>query len=142
MKSRNKRYVVGFLFSEDEQNVALLRKDSPEWQAGKLNGMGGHVEEGESFDDAMAREGYEESGQRPIWEVFAVLEGEDWTMHCYKATDNDAWLDISAFNDVGEKFEYCPVHAVAAGKLITIPNLKWLIPMALSESRYELKRVL
>jgi hypothetical protein len=36
-------YVVGFAFDTDGR-VALIRKNRPEWQAGRLNGIGGHVE--------------------------------------------------------------------------------------------------
>ena len=35
------KYVVGFMFSPDKQFVALIRKNRPEWQAGKLNGIAG-----------------------------------------------------------------------------------------------------
>jgi 8-oxo-dGTP diphosphatase len=35
------RYVLGFMFSSDHSEVALIRKRKPEWQRGKLNGIGG-----------------------------------------------------------------------------------------------------
>ena len=34
------KYVAGFMFSEDRRLVALIRKSKPEWQKGKLNGIG------------------------------------------------------------------------------------------------------
>jgi 8-oxo-dGTP diphosphatase len=57
-----KRYVVGFMFDEQMKNVLLIVKDHPEWQAGKLNGIGGHIETGETPVEAMVREFYEEAG--------------------------------------------------------------------------------
>ena len=39
--------ILGFLF-DDKGNVALIRKHSPAWQAGRLNGLGGRVEHGET----------------------------------------------------------------------------------------------
>ncbi len=55
-------YVVGFAFDADLKEVALIRKKTPEWQAGLLNGLGGHVDEGETPEQAMVREFYEEGG--------------------------------------------------------------------------------
>ena len=40
------RMVVGFAFTEDRRSVILIRKNRPEWQAGRLNGVGGHIEPG------------------------------------------------------------------------------------------------
>ena len=130
-----KKYVVGFLFNADESLVVLLRKKKPEWQAGKLNGMGGHVEPGESFDHAMMREGLEESGMAPGWEHFAVLGGEHWTMHCYRASGDvtEVWDQ----NDVGEAFEAHTPAAVTKQMVETIPNLRWLVPMAMETSRHD-----
>jgi 8-oxo-dGTP diphosphatase len=55
-------YCLGFAFTVDG-SVALIRKAKPEWQAGKLNGVGGKIED---FDPspvhAMTREFMEETG--------------------------------------------------------------------------------
>lgn len=69
------RYVVGFLFADDE--VLLIKKNHPSWQFGKLNGLGGHIEENESPLDAMIREFEEESGGARIehWNMFLLLKG-------------------------------------------------------------------
>ena len=40
-------YTVGFAFSLDRQFVALIRKMRPRWQQGKLNGIGGHMNDDE-----------------------------------------------------------------------------------------------
>lgn len=56
-------YVVGFMFSADGQKVLLIRKNKPEWQAGKLNGIGGKIETTDKDKwTAMAREFVEEAG--------------------------------------------------------------------------------
>lgn len=39
-------YVCGFMCSWDLQNFLLIRKTHPEWQKGKLNGIGGKIESG------------------------------------------------------------------------------------------------
>jgi hypothetical protein len=33
--------VAGFLFRNNDTEVALIRKNKPDWQKGKLNGIGG-----------------------------------------------------------------------------------------------------
>jgi len=57
------KYVCGFAFTEDGKQVLLISKNRPEWQRGRLNGVGGKIE---SFDKspayAMVREFEEETG--------------------------------------------------------------------------------
>lgn len=67
------KYAVGFLFNADGDQVALIRKLRPDWQKGLLNGIGGHVEEGESFLDAMNREFREEAGLDIEWQHYMTL---------------------------------------------------------------------
>lgn len=57
-----KRYVLAFVFDEKKENVILIRKNRPEEQRGKLNGLGGKIEEGETPLEAIKREIQEESG--------------------------------------------------------------------------------
>jgi 8-oxo-dGTP diphosphatase len=123
------RYVVGFLFSEDRQRVVLIEKKRPAWQAGRLNGVGGHVEEGETPMMAMVREFEEEAGLSiPRWEHFAVLTD---------AMQARFHVDFfRAFGDVRYAYavtdELIQVEAVNQLPPAVLPNLRWLIPMALS----------
>jgi 8-oxo-dGTP pyrophosphatase MutT (NUDIX family) len=57
-----KKYVVGFLLSDDLARVAVIRKLRPQWQVGLLNGIGGRIEPGEEPLVAMNREFHEEAG--------------------------------------------------------------------------------
>lgn len=57
-----KRYCCGFMLNDEKTKVVLIKKTHPEWQAGLLNGVGGHIEEGESAITAMVREFWEETG--------------------------------------------------------------------------------
>jgi 8-oxo-dGTP diphosphatase len=83
-----KRYVLGFAFQPTfNDEVVLIRKLKPEWQAGKLNGVGGSIEEGESPSQAMSREFFEEAGvatdpQR--WRSFATMRGAGWEVFCFE----------------------------------------------------------
>jgi len=68
------RYVVGFMFTTNMRRVVLIRKTRPEWQNGKLNGVGGKVEEHEETYAAMAREFREETSvQFDGWKFFCTL---------------------------------------------------------------------
>lgn len=55
-------YSGGFLFSPDKSEVILIRKAKPSWMAGKLNGVGGKIEPGETPLCACVREFEEETG--------------------------------------------------------------------------------
>jgi 8-oxo-dGTP diphosphatase len=120
------RYVCGFAFHG--RGVVLIQKVKPEWQAGKFNGVGGKIESGETPEQAMAREFKEETGvnSHPSdWEVFAqcVFRGADV-------------IFLRAFD---EAFRFArtvtPEHVVhwSVDGLPDnlIPNLRWLIPLAL-----------
>ncbi len=128
------RYVAGFLFREDQTEVALVRKKTPEWQAGKLNGIGGKVEPGETEYAAMVREFKEETGL-PIlgWSPVAVLTIGDAEVHFFRSSD---WpygdRVLNPINDVGESIEWVSVLWLQcrAGQSEAISNLRWLIPMA------------
>lgn len=120
-------YVCGFLFSPDRARVLLIRKRRPAWQAGKLNGIGGKVEPGETPIDAMRREFWEEAGiHHAEWEPVLTLAGPDWHATFYRAFgDVDA---AQAMTD--EALEIHPVRLLQAD---IIPNLAWIVPLSLDE---------
>lgn len=117
-------YVAGFLFSPDLKRVALIRKNKPEWQKGKLNGIGGKVEI-ETPYDAMVREFQEETGAATCgWNSFASLERADFCVAFFHLTG-----DYELRTTTGEAVGWYPVAKL--DKLAVIPNLRWLIPLAL-----------
>ena len=69
-------FVVGFAFIGFKPLVVLIQKRKPEWQAGQLNGTGGHMKEGETPKEAMAREFEEETGIKTRPDRW--LESEDF----------------------------------------------------------------
>lgn len=124
-------YVVGFMFNPTEDAVLLIRKTHPHWQKGKLNGVGGRIEEGESATEAMRREFLEETGIDHLhWKRFCVLgDARQWQIHFFSATG----LIAKAVACTDEKPE---IHPAWVLPFDVIPNLRWLIPMALS-MKYE-----
>jgi 8-oxo-dGTP pyrophosphatase MutT (NUDIX family) len=55
-----KRYTLGIALTED--SFVFIRKTKPEWQAGKLNFVGGKIEENETGEECISREFFEETG--------------------------------------------------------------------------------
>lgn len=70
-------YVAGFAFDQ-LQKVWLIRKLRPEWQAGKLNGIGGAVVRGERHAAAMSREFNEEAGLQISEDRWIRFHSERW----------------------------------------------------------------
>jgi 8-oxo-dGTP pyrophosphatase MutT (NUDIX family) len=69
-----KRYALGFVKSMDNQRVLLLQKVRPDFMAGLFNGVGGHIEEGETPVAAMVRECEEEADLRIPEEEWMLLD--------------------------------------------------------------------
>ena len=120
-------YVCGFLFSNDEEHVAVIEKKKPDWQAGFHNGIGGKIERGEDAYQAMIREFDEEAGiYTEHWNQFATVSGRGWKVTFFRAKSNDVFHCRSLTEET--------VKVVRVADIVTmkvIPNLKWLIPMAL-----------
>lgn len=123
------KYVAGFLFSEDYEKVVLIRKNRPAWQKGKLNGVGGHVEPGETPDDAMVREFMEECGTTTLhWKYFGTIKGADFIVDWYKAA-----VSLPVISTTDEEVDWYHVSDVINDVLPIIPHLKWLIMLALDK---------
>ncbi len=137
------RYVAGFLFGDQSwgRNVALIRKARPTWQAGRCNGIGGRVEDGETPAEAMAREFREETGwtERIEWQEYATLsDARGWIVHFFRGLALvDCHLAIEAStreaDEKVEKVQIWHVENIRSGiqRGQIIPNLGWLIPLAL-----------
>ena len=129
-------YACGFLFTEGQNynRVALIRKDHPEWQAGKLNGVGGLMEPRDYgyAAAAMQRKFNEEAGlDVPRWGHFCTLKFPDTTIYFYRAN----WATQALLNSkISEPVEWYDVKHLGERRDM-IPDLKWLIPMALDEPR-------
>lgn len=79
-----KNYVLGFYFSEKLDKVILIKKTHPPFQAGKLNGVGGGIEVGESPREAMIREFKEEANvEYKDWKFLKTFESGGSTIYIY-----------------------------------------------------------
>lgn len=130
-------YVAGFLFNLELDRVALVRKNKPDWQAGKWNAIGGKIELDEFPEQAMAREFKEETGihiEPKLWQQKVVL---------HKPTVYEVYFMMARSPSVDSvrtmESETIEVHRVrdvlhSQDILAVMPNLKWLIPMCLDRA--------
>lgn len=132
-------YAVGFI--HNDLDVALIRKDRPEWQAGLLNGIGGKLEPGETPHDAMVRECKEEAGRFVgPWDHFLTLEGTTARVFCFAVND---WHKEHIYKLAQQPGESEPIEIWRMPWLNTgiegsetVPNLKWIIPLMMQRAKY------
>lgn len=122
------QYVCGFLFNLDHSLVYLIKKNRPETMKGKLNGIGGRMQPGETASNAMWRECEEEADvvtEAHEWRYFAKLSFEHAIVHFFAAA-----TDQKPRSMTDEK-----VIPTQVSTLKHIPHLHhqllYLIPMAL-----------
>ncbi len=133
-----KLLTVGFIFDQSLESVLLVHKQKPDWQIGKLNGVGGKVEDNETGLTCIARECFEETTLNlpaSVWHQYATAVHEtnteekkqiDFFTAIYSGQKSDA-----------KKGDYEEVEWFASDHLPDniLPNLSFLIPMA----RYKLQ---
>lgn len=151
-------YVAGFLFDPFRSLVVLIKKNRPAWQAGRLNGVGGHIErktqghtcydvvcDQSNFDpctcpmetpeEAMRREFWEETGvDVASWEKFMVLQSRPaaWKVHFFRAFD-EAILDDQIRTMTDEEVGIYSLREVLLDPtILVVRNLLWILPMALT----------
>lgn len=125
-----KRYVLGFAFNEKRDRVLLINKRRPDWQAGKMNGIGGMVEADESVVAAMVREFAEETGIATMtwqWEWFGRIFGDDAEVHLFRAfgVDIELWKPLTDERPTVRHVNGDSIHTEA------LPNVAGLIRVAL-----------
>jgi 8-oxo-dGTP pyrophosphatase MutT (NUDIX family) len=129
-----KHYVCGFLFNveADPIQVMLIRKNRPTFQVGKANGIGGHIESGETPIQAMVREFKEEADLLILdWEKDSILTGKDFEVHFFHAMAGHAEFS-AARSMTDEKIE---IHSVDNVRRINpVNNLPFLVNLALDKS--------
>lgn len=110
--------------------VLIVNKDRPPWQAGRRNLVGGKIEPGESPESAAIRELKEESGLTMMPETYPEVVGRitgSWgIVHVVKIAVKDMWLRPDKLET--EKVEWIKWHILREDPLL-IPNLRVVIPL-------------
>jgi 8-oxo-dGTP diphosphatase len=124
-----KKYTLAFILNKELDKVLLVKKKSPEWQKGKLNGVGGKFEEGENELQCIEREVFEETGVKIPSEkfvYFGFLGNDEWKAYLFVVQ-----LSIDAdFTQGVEEIVWCDTKNLPEN---VITNLSWLIPMAIDK---------
>ena len=131
-------YVLGFYIYNDHGNnryVILIRKQRPEWQKGLLNGVGGHLEQGETPEQGMAREFKEETGVEThpeSWKRVALMTGNDWMVHVFtmETTNRPNFRSLTDEQVVAVTVRSVMRHPQPHP---TIENIPWLLKMIESQ---------
>lgn len=127
-----KKFVLGFMFTKDRENVLLIRKEKPASIAGMWNGVGGKVEKYEGYEEAMVREFAEEVGietRNSDWEHCLYFTGTDssfgggFAISVYRAFSEKVWLYRQM------ESEYPAVFFANSLPGNVVPNLRWMLPM-------------
>jgi 8-oxo-dGTP diphosphatase len=130
-----KSYVLGFAFSLDHSKVVLIAKNRPAWQAGRLNGVGGSVEPGETPAAAMEREFREESLCEDAldWEPFGRLSGDDWEVWLFHAHYQTVPVYCEHEEErVSTHHTKVVLNNPTSQGIAPLPDLRYLIPMAIN----------
>lgn len=128
-------YVCGFLFSPSLGRVCLIHKRrGPSSVIGRWNGVGGKIEKHEQPLQAMSREFQEETGvylspHPKNWTLCVVLVGGDWSVRFYAA--RSVVIDMVRTQEDEEVMVW---STDMLSRILTVPNLQWIIPMCLDNS--------
>lgn len=137
------QYTLGFVFVTDSyesfpHSVYLIEKQAPAWQQGYLNGIGGKREDTDyNHLFAMRREFREEAKADIIdnkWTYYITLsDGDVFNIAGYYTiiTPNEYIIETNT----NEKVVLVTLSDLFSDKLKVIPNLPWLVAMALSHSK-------
>ncbi len=131
------KYVAGFLFDEDRNHVALILKNrGPAVLVGKWNAIGGKrttmsAGQTDSSPAAMWREFMEEAGvDIHNWEPFLILRAKganpEWQVDFFHAFDTAKLAQVKTMESESVMVWHLDELPVV------VPNLNWIIPMALS----------
>ncbi len=113
----NTQYVCGFAFNPSRSRVVLITKNRPKFLAGKMNGIGGKVEDGETHCDAMVREFQEETGVETTildWQIIGKMKFALGAVVFYGAILTDEQID-SAITTTDEIISVVSVVEILEG---------------------------
>jgi 8-oxo-dGTP diphosphatase len=128
------QYTVGFAFTDRSEVLLIHKLKGPAAVRGRLNGIGGKVEPGETFLECVVREFEEETGlQIPgdRWTLKVVLSGSDWKVHFYSTRISTEEAEAASTMEVEEVGLYHAHEVLWKGNVV--PNLRWLIPIMQAE---------
>jgi len=131
------QYVAGFAMNPNGY-VVLVEKTHPPYLTGKLNAVGGKIEEDETPLEAMQREFHEETGVLVLpWRKFCELRCSPPGMGTSVVHFFYSWQSMETLSRAhtmeDEKIVCIPDYVIWNSSHV-MPNLPWLLKMAVSFS--------
>ncbi len=111
-----------------------MHKLKPDWQVGKLNGLGGKLEDGEDGIHGILREIKEEAGLNTEvsgWTYVGTFRSTTWVMEVFGYIYKGDIRDARSLEE--EQVEWFDVEKLPKN---VISNLHWLIPMTLDKLQH------
>ena len=105
-----------------------------EWEKGKLNGIGGKIENGETALQAIVREAKEETAivtDETDWKYFCLMQGKNWKIYVHKCFLSEDILSKWQMTTDKRPF-YLYVSQVYEYQ--NVSNLQWLMEMAVDDN--------
>ena len=125
------KYVLGFIFDSSLEKVLLIKKERPDWQKGKYNGVGGKIEKKETPKQAMTREALEETDlliAKKDWIPVGIKKGKEWSVEIFTTVYPQNLKNAKSMTD--EKIYWVNIDQLPEK---SISNLAWLIPLCLDK---------
>lgn len=129
-----RNYVLAFMVNATKNQILLIKKKRPAFQAGKMNGIGGKIEGDETPVEAIIREVEEETGLKTTeyeWANFGEMRLPDGgKVHLFKTFRDDLENALSMTDEevVVMDIDYNVL------KPLVMPNLIWLIDVAMDST--------
>lgn len=122
------------VYLKSERGILLIKKERPDWQKGKLNLIGGHVENGESYIEAAYREVFEETGLDIKKEPYpyeainfvGIITGSGYKVAVFYG-EVPEWSVEKVKTKTDEEVKWVPKHRLTTTNLM--PNLYLMIPL-------------
>lgn len=127
-----KQYVLGLMFNETLEDVLLIEKNRPVEQKGRINGIGGKINNGEALYSAMVREFEEECGleTKPSdWTLVGDFQNFDYQVFVFKAISSEI---LMAETKTDEEVNIYELSSLESHKLVSA--LPWIIEMCLDDN--------
>lgn len=126
-------HCLGFAFNPSLDHLVVIRKNRPERFAGKLNGLGGKLEAGETAVQAMVREFREECGLvtcEDTWRYIGLLDCGDTRVACFAAVVEDALNARTQESETVHVMNFHDFMTVGASFSGNDTDAAWLAPFA------------
>jgi 8-oxo-dGTP diphosphatase len=132
------QYVICYAHPEPHVSwpeVLLIEKKRPNWQAGRYNLPGGHVEKDETIHEAASRELQEETGIECPPEkvrIMGTIEGEGFIVYVCRC-DYDSLRGRNVVESTTDELVFWMPLAEAMRHSLLIDNLRLAIPFCRAE---------